>query len=115
MASAQRRSGTRGRPPPKRCVLTWAGRRGCKIAHSSSEVRNPVVVWLLGDRGLLAFLVSGSFIPALFSSCVQTDSEDAGHSPRVMLLVSPWSYIFSALLKPEKHLLPGYISSAIVV
>src|SRR6266487_6848113 len=50
MASAQARSDTRGRPPPKRCVLMWAGSRGCSTAHSSSEIRNPIVAGLFGVR-----------------------------------------------------------------
>src|SRR5882762_6080447 len=62
MASAQSRSGTRGRPPPKRCVLTCTGNKGCSTAHSSSEMRNPVVVRLLGVRSRFLFVFSCFFI-----------------------------------------------------
>src|SRR5260370_24606034 len=65
MASAQSRSGTRGRPPPKRCVLTWTGSSGCSTAHNSSEMRNPVVVRLFGVRSRSRFLVSCLFIPPI--------------------------------------------------
>jgi hypothetical protein len=32
-----RRSDTRERPPPNRCVFTWTGRSGSSTAHSSSD------------------------------------------------------------------------------
>src|SRR3954466_7500949 len=51
MASAHWRSGTRGRPPPKRWELTWTGRAGSSTAHRASEMRKPVVVGLFGVRG----------------------------------------------------------------
>src|SRR5260370_5902281 len=65
MASAQSRSGTRGRLPPKRCVLTWTGSSGCSTALNSSEMRNPVVVRLFGVRSRSRFLVSCLFIPPI--------------------------------------------------
>src|SRR4029453_2546988 len=64
MASAQQRSGTRGRPPPKRWVFTCSGSRGASTAHSSSEMRNPVVVRLLGVRVRVRLVgCSDVFIP----------------------------------------------------
>src|SRR5438105_1762762 len=63
MASAQSRSGTRGRPPPKRCVFTCTGNSGCNTSHNSSEMRNPVVVRLFGVRS--RFLLSCLFIPPI--------------------------------------------------
>src|SRR5229473_737241 len=65
MASAQSRSGTRGRPPPKRWVFTCTGSSGCNCAHNSSEMRNPVVVPLFGVRSRSRFLVSCLFIPPI--------------------------------------------------
>src|SRR5712692_9985459 len=67
MASAQSRSGTRGRPPPKRWVFTCTGSSGCNCAHNSSEMRNPVVVPLFGvrSRSRSRFLVSCLFIPPI--------------------------------------------------
>src|ERR687883_736086 len=56
MASAQRRSGTRGRPPPKRWVFTRTGSSGARTAQSASEMRNPVVVRLLGVRARARFV-----------------------------------------------------------
>ena len=45
MPSAHRRSGTRGRPPPKRCVLGCGAKSGSIKAHNSSLMvkRLPVV------------------------------------------------------------------------
>jgi hypothetical protein len=64
MASAQRRSGTRGRPPPKRWVFTRTGSSGARTAQSASEIRNPVVVRLLGVRVRVRFVgCSDVFIP----------------------------------------------------
>src|SRR5579871_3744968 len=57
MASAQRRSETRGRPLLKRWALPWTGNSGCKIAHNASEIRNPAVVRLFGARRRSRFLV----------------------------------------------------------
>src|ERR687884_2109918 len=56
MASAQRRSGTRGRPPPKRWVCTRTGSSGARTVQSASEMRNPVVVRLLGVRARARFV-----------------------------------------------------------
>src|SRR5262245_54906604 len=56
MASAQRRSGTRGRPPPKRWVFTRTGSNGARTAQSALEIRNPVVVRLLGVRARVRFV-----------------------------------------------------------
>jgi hypothetical protein len=51
MASAQRRSDTRGRPPPNRWAFIGSERRGgSSTAHRSSEMRKPVVVMLFGVR-----------------------------------------------------------------
>jgi hypothetical protein len=64
MASAHFRSGTRGRPPPKRCVFTCSGSRGSSTAQSSSEMRKPVVVRLFGVRARVRFVV-GTYCFAL--------------------------------------------------
>src|ERR671933_2136497 len=50
MASAQRRSGTRGRPPPKRWRFSRTGMSGSSTVQSASETRKAVVVRLLGVR-----------------------------------------------------------------
>src|SRR5919199_623679 len=63
MASAQRRSGTRGRPPPKRWVLSRTGMSGSRTAHNASETRKAVVVRLLSVPAC-AWLM-------LFRSCVE--------------------------------------------
>jgi hypothetical protein len=39
MASAQTRSGVRGRPPPKRCVFSWTGSCASSCSHSRSGTR----------------------------------------------------------------------------
>src|SRR5215469_12722057 len=67
MASAQARSGTRGRPPPKRWVLTWGGSSGWSTAQSSSEIRKSVVVRLVGVRGRLRGWGSVLFILLLYN------------------------------------------------
>jgi hypothetical protein len=56
MASAQRRSDTRGRPPPKRCVFLCSANKGSINAHNSSLIvnRRPVA-----GTGLVAGLVLG--------------------------------------------------------
>jgi hypothetical protein len=43
-----RRSDTLERPPPNRWLFTWTGRSGSSTAHSSSEMRKPVLVLLVG-------------------------------------------------------------------
>jgi len=65
IASAQSRSGTRGRPPPKRCVFTCNGSSGCNLAHNSSEIRNPVVVRLFGVRSRSRCLVACLLMPPI--------------------------------------------------
>src|SRR5687767_14964178 len=66
MASAQRRSGTRGRPPPKRWVLTCSGMSGFRTAHRASEMRKPVVVRLFGVRARVRGIVDDSFMPIVY-------------------------------------------------
>src|SRR3712207_2832767 len=56
MASAHWRSGTRGRPPPKRWVFTCLGSSGARTAQRVSEMRKPVVVRLLGVRARVRFV-----------------------------------------------------------
>src|SRR3712207_5299567 len=63
MASAQRRSGTRGRPPPKRWVFTRSGSSGLITAHSPSDIRKPVVVLLFGVRARERFAAVSVLIP----------------------------------------------------
>src|SRR5438067_13022342 len=66
MPSAHWRSGTRGRPPPKRCVFLCSGKSGSLNAQSSSLIvkRAPVLSTRLArgrERGLTS---SAVFIPA---------------------------------------------------
>src|SRR5690349_22100184 len=62
MASAHKRSGTRGRPPPKRWVFLCSGKSGSIKAHSSSLIRKrpPVLAMRLArgrERGLTSSAV----------------------------------------------------------
>src|SRR5919202_3676095 len=66
MASAQRRSGTRGRPPPKRWVFSRIGMSGSSTAQSVSETRKPVVVGLLGVRTRVRLVVVVVLIPEVY-------------------------------------------------
>ena len=66
MASAQRRSDTRGRPPPKRWVFTRTGSSGARTAQSSSEMRNLVVVRLFGVRARVRFGSRDLFMPKVY-------------------------------------------------
>src|SRR5215471_9662175 len=50
MASAHRRSGVRGLPPPKRWVFRCLGSKRCSSAHNASETRKPVVTLFTGTR-----------------------------------------------------------------
>lgn len=68
IASAQVRSGTRGRPPPKRWLLTWTGRSGWSMVHNSSEIRNPVVVRLFGVRCLVCLFGASLLMPFSIAS-----------------------------------------------
>ena len=64
MASAHTRSGTRGRPPPKRCVFLCSLRHGSISAQSSSvnPKRPPVLAMRLAwGRVRFFFLVGGVF------------------------------------------------------
>src|SRR5882672_383453 len=56
MASAHRRSGVRGLPPPNRCVFTCLGIKGCSTVHNSADMPKPVVTLFMGAR-LRRFLV----------------------------------------------------------
>src|SRR5581483_4921992 len=80
MASAQIRSGTRGRPPPKRWVLPCTGRSGWSTAHNASETRNPVVVRLFGVRVRVRFWCSCLFIPQVTRS--------GGYSDRLLIPIA---------------------------
>jgi hypothetical protein len=66
MAAAQRRSGTRGRPPPKRWVFTRLGSSGARTAHSASEMQHPVVVRLFGVRVRVRFGSGDLFMPEVY-------------------------------------------------
>src|SRR5918912_2545749 len=86
MASAQRRSGTRGRPPPKRCLFTRTGSRGSSTVHKASEIRNPIVVRLFGVRtrervigGVVLMLIS---IPGVVTLRMPTSIP--GYSDRLL-------------------------------
>jgi hypothetical protein len=63
---AQARSGTRGRPPPKRCVLSCTESLvgGRPTAHR--KCAHPVVVRLFGFRCRFGVLVSCSLMPLLY-------------------------------------------------
>src|SRR5262249_35496173 len=63
MASAHRRSGVRGLPPPKRWVLTCLGSKRCNRAHKASETRK-LVVTLFTEARLRRLL--GCAIPSLY-------------------------------------------------
>jgi hypothetical protein len=62
MASAHGRSGTRGRPPPKRCVFLCSGKSGSIKAQSSSLIRKrpPVLAMRLAcsrERDLTSLVI----------------------------------------------------------
>src|SRR5438876_910578 len=69
MASAQRRSGTRGRPPPKRWVFTRAGNRGSSTAHNSSEMKMKKRILAYVGAGALAVAMG---VPAATTVLAQT-------------------------------------------
>src|SRR5262249_49624547 len=50
MASAHRRSGVRGLPPPNRWVFRCLGSKRCSSAHKASEIQKPVVTLFTGAR-----------------------------------------------------------------
>src|SRR5438046_275378 len=82
MASAQRRSATRGRPKPLRCVLICTGSSGESTAHSSSEIRYPIVVRLLGVRSRFRCCIF-SLIPLLVSRFVRREGCSLVREPRL--------------------------------
>src|SRR5713101_6183425 len=55
MPVAHLRSGTRGLPPPKRCVFTCSGIKGSSTAHNSSDTSKAAVVGFVLATGRVRF------------------------------------------------------------
>src|SRR4029453_2752418 len=72
MPLAQWRSGTRGLPPPKRCVFTCSGIKGSSTAHNSTDTSKAAVVGfvLATDRVRCGFALT-SFLALLIPSVYQ--------------------------------------------
>src|ERR687885_766846 len=94
MASAQRRSGTRGRPPPKRWRFSRTGMSGSSTAQSASETRKAVVVRLFGVRTRVRLVDVVSFM--LWSI--------PGYSDRLLVVLD---YLVLIGLRPSWGILPG--------